>query len=365
VTLAFYISGHGFGHAARQIEVINAVHRREPATRFFIRTSAARWLLEHTIDAPYELDDRPCDIGVVQIDALTPDIRATIALAREFYGRSFNADIDREAAELQKRGVDVVIADVPPLACAAAARVGLPCVAISNFTWDWIYADYVEIVPEALDVVNTISAAYRLAKEAWRLPMHGGFKSFAKVVDVPFVARHARRRRAETRERLGLPRQARLALSSFGGYGVSGIDLSKLDTRGQWEIVVTGREAIPDSPHGVRFVHERAIYAAGLRYEDLVGACDAVLSKPGYGIVSECIANDTALVYTSRGRFIEYGVLVAEMPRYLRCSYISNDDLLAGRWRGALDAAVGAASPPERPRTDGADVIADMIAALC
>ena len=59
-------------------------------------------------------------------------------------------------------------------------------------------------------------------------------------------------------------------------------------------------------PASVRFVDERAIYAAGYRYEDLVRAVDVVATKPGYGIISECIANDTALLYTSRGHFAEY-----------------------------------------------------------
>ena len=60
------------------------------------------------------------------------------------------------------------------------------------------------------------------------------------------------------------------------------------------------------------------MYAAGVRYEDLVRAVDVVISKPGYGIISECVANDTALLYTSRGDFIEYDVFVAEMPRVLQ-----------------------------------------------
>ncbi len=49
---------------------------------------------------------------------------------------------------------------------------------------------------------------------------------------------------------------------------------------------------------------------AGLLYQDLVAAADVVVSKPGYGIVSECVANGTALLYTSRGRFIEYDLFV-------------------------------------------------------
>ncbi len=100
------------------------------------------------------------------------------------------------------------------------------------------------------------------------------------------------------------------------------------------------------------------MYARGLRYEDLVRAVDVVVSKPGYGIISECTANDTALLYTSRGHFVEYDVLVAAMPRFLRCRFIDHDDLFAGRWAAHLDALLEMPPPPESPATNGADVAA-------
>ena len=38
--------------------------------------------------------------------------------------------------------------------------------------------------------------------------------------------------------------------------------------------------------------------------------------------MSECVANRTPLLYTSRGVFREYDLFVSEMPRYLRCRFI-------------------------------------------
>jgi L-arabinokinase len=96
-------------------------------------------------------------------------------------------------------------------------------------------------------------------------------------------------------------------------------------------------------------------------YEDLVAAVDVVVSKPGYGIVSECIANGTPLLFTSRGRFAEYDVMVEQMPRMLRCRHIAQEDLLAGRWRDDLEALLAQADPPERPRVDGAAIAASII----
>ena len=199
------------------------------------------------------------------------------------------------------------------------------------------------------------------------------------VADVPFVARRSRRDPAEVRRRFGLPGSARLVLASFGGYGLKDIDLGRLASLDGWTVVTTSnvharrRDPEPDArahaasandmgtaplPATVRFVDEREIYNAGYRYEDIVAAVDVVATKPGYGIIAECVANDTAMIYTSRGRFVEYEVLVREMPKYLRTAFISNEDLYAGRWQEALDAVVAQPDPPVRPRVDGAEVVA-------
>jgi L-arabinokinase len=100
---------------------------------------------------------------------------------------------------------------------------------------------------------------------------------------------------------------------------------------------------------------------SALRYEYRVAACDVVATKPGYGIISECVANRTAVLYTSRGNFVEYDVLVREMPRVLRCQYIDHQELFAGNWRDALNRLMSAPAPAERPPTDGAAVIAGMV----
>lgn len=358
--IAFYISGHGFGHASRQVEIINAVAQRAPGTRVLIRSSASPQLFAQTVSAAYELDSTPCDTGVVQIDSLLPDEDATIDAAREFYS-TFAARADAEAERLRGLGVGFVVSDAPPLGCEAAARARVPSVVISNFTWDWIYAAYPGFAAGAPEVVPLIQRAYRKADAAWRLPMHGGFETFHTIRDVPFVARHAKHSREQTRERLRLPAHRLLALSSFGAYGAGGIDFDRLDSTERWDVVLTSNERQTTVRRGTQFVYEPELYASGLRYEDLVAACDAIVTKPGYGIISECVANQTPIVYTARGRFVEYEVLVREMPKYVRTQYLDQASLKSGRWRAALDGAFNAPAPPERPASNGADVIADLL----
>ena len=51
--LVYYISGHGFGHASRSIEVVNALLALAPDLPIHIRTAAPRWLFDLTVRGPF------------------------------------------------------------------------------------------------------------------------------------------------------------------------------------------------------------------------------------------------------------------------------------------------------------------------
>jgi hypothetical protein len=377
-TIVFYVSGHGFGHASRDIEVLNRLHAAAPGLRLLVRTSAPRWIFDLTLTAPIEWHPLACDMGIVQVDSLRLDLGATLARAAA-HASTLPHLAAHEARFLREHDASCVVSDIPPLACAAARAAGLPSIAVGNFTWDWIYAGYEPEIHAYPDLVPALREAYAGTPLALRLPLHGGFEPFAAVEDVPFIARRSTRDPGETRRRFGLPLDRPLVLASFGGYGLRDIDMTRVAEVREWLVVTTSNvqaprrgSEMPDPagasasrgttlPDTVRLVDERDVYAAGFRYEDLVAAVDAVATKPGYGIIAECVANGTAMLYTSRGRFVEYDVMVREMPQYLRCAFISNDDLLAGRWQAPLDALRAQGPPPPRPRVDGAEVVAERI----
>ncbi|HET9830665.1 MAG TPA: hypothetical protein VFP91_03110 [Vicinamibacterales bacterium] len=338
--ISFYISGHGFGHASRSIELIRALIRKQPDVRVTVKTTAPPWLFESMSEVTYERLEG--DTGLTQTDSVTIDVADSAARAARFY-RDFERRADSEAARLRSARAELVIGDIPPLAHAAAARAGLPSVAVSNFTWDWIYETYETFERDAPGVIQTIRDAYRLCTLAMRLPMHGGFSSMSQITDIPFIARRSRRARSDTRRIAGIPDDRPFVLASFSGYGLS-----------------VPFEQIAEHEHVTIFSSPTAP-PPPLAYEDLVAAADLVISKPGYGIVSECIANGTPLLYTSRGRFAEYDVFVREMPRMLSCRFIPPQDLRSGSWRPHIDALLAQSAPHERPRVDGAEVAADLI----
>src|SRR5512144_190356 len=133
--VAFYISGHGFGHASREVEVINAFGVRRPDVHVIVRSVASATLLARTLRVPYSLWPAPCDTGVIQRGSLAQDERASLEEAAVFH-RTLTNRAEDDAEILKRAGVRVVVGDIPPLAFAAASRASVPSIAISNFTWD-------------------------------------------------------------------------------------------------------------------------------------------------------------------------------------------------------------------------------------
>jgi L-arabinokinase len=363
--IVFYVSGHGFGHAARSIEIIHALLRRDKEARIVVKTTVPWRLFEETLAKRVEYVRLQCDAGMRQIDSLNIDMEASLRDAKLFQAQLPGLAAS-EASFLQQSSARVVVGDIPPLAFAAARLAGVPSVAVGNFTWDWIYEGYPEYSP--FDLAEDIRQIYARAHTALRLPMAAGFRGLDAVTrDVPFVARQSRRAPDEVRRALGMrPRvhDKPLVIVSFGGHGLDGLDARAVASLNEYSIATTG---LSDGGHGVQaapgLVHisERQLDAAGLHYADLVRAADVVVTKPGYGIISEAIANDTAVLYTSRGRFPEYEVLVREMPRYLRTQFIDRDDLLDGNWGPALTNLLNQPPPSEKPALNGAEVVADEI----
>jgi hypothetical protein len=360
LNVAFYISGHGFGHASRQVEIINQLGHGHTV---LIRSAVSPALLARTVRIPYTLLRGLCDTGVVQSSSVEHDDDATVRAAVEFY-EGYRGRVEMETAALRDADLDLIVADIPPLACDVASALNVPAVAIGNFTWHWIYETHPGFVERAPHVLDEIRRAYRGAALALELPFGAGFDVFADVRRVPLVARRPTHAGAATRRHFGLRVDRPAALLSFGDYGMPALDLAMLDCLDDWTIVTTDRTSAAASASSSVVVVPETAFDDVFRYEDLVAAVEVVVTKPGYGIIAECIAAETAMLYTSRGAFREYDLLVAEMPRYLRCRFLSQEDLFTGRWRAALEAVRAQAAPPETLAVNGAEVVAQILTEL-
>jgi hypothetical protein len=354
--LAAYVSGHGFGHCVRTAAILGEVRALAPRLPIAVVTAGPEGVFRQAVGSDLTFRAEKTDVGLVQQGALVIDTAAT-AEACDAFARDLPARVEREAAWLRETGARLVLGDVPPLAFLAAARAGIPAVASTNFSWDWIYRHLARHEPRLVEPADAAREAYGHAHLLLQHPFAGDLSAFPRRRTIPLVTRRPPVTREEGRRRLGLGPQPAVLLS-FGGLGLPGLDFEALaGLRGfQFLSEPTGSSV----PANLRVLSTSDLGALGLGYLGLVAAADIVITKPGYGIVSDAIACRTRMVYTERGDFPEYPILVREMTRWLPAEYVANADLLAGRVQPALEAVLERAFP-ESPPMDGATVAAHVL----
>ncbi len=388
-----YVTGHGYGHLMRSLAVLErlgpsvAVHLRTSG-RALARARASRgfgtappgrsgvggaepsqgcaddlsWLASVS-----ETDVGP---GVAQRGPLEVDLPATRA-ALEAHLARWPRLVEEEADALRALGADLVFADVPPIAFAAAARAGVPSVAMSNFTWSWIYAGYAHHDPWFGRAARALAEAESQATLLLALAMGGGLDPFKRRVEVAPVAFRPTRGRDEIRAALCAPSASAafggaapldaadprpIVLASFGGFG-GDLDLAAV-AGGAFRLLVVSARAAPSKD--VRAVEP----GPSLPHQDLVLAADCVVGKPGYGTVAECLAGPTPMVHVPRGEFRENPALVEAIQRWLPSAPLSHEDFERGRWAEAIARAMASRPPARAPTGDGAAEAAAHLRAL-
>jgi L-arabinokinase len=351
-SLAVYVSSHGFGHATRISEVIAGFLDRVAECAVHVRTTAPAWLFPAS-GGRLRVHPIATDVGMVQPHGLTIDFAATIARLDEFEER-WDARLAAEAAWLDEVDAGLVLGDVPPLASAAAARTGVASVVLANFSWDWIYGCYVERDPRFAVHAKRAAASYAGARRLYRLPFHAPMPVFRSTVDVPLIARRCRLSRAEARNRLGLPAAGRLVLLSFGGFGPPALEASRFEALSGVSFVAT--HPCGHAPNLIYVDRPRLDYAMLLR------ACDAVLTKPGWGILAASLVNAVRVLYTTREDFPETPILVDALRAHAIAEPIALEDLARGEIRGPLEAVLARPVAETELAANGAALVAELLA---
>ena len=359
VRICFYTTGHGFGHAGRDLAVIERL-LDDQRIQVEVRTSAPRWFFDDLLGQRFTHTEVNLDPGVVQSDSFNHDLSAT-ASAWEAVMADAEATVAREAAHLRASACSVVVADVAPLACAAAARAGLPCLLLGNWLWDWILEPYRAKDPRFGPIIDWIQATYGKAQVTGhlRLPLSPDGTPLGRPEQtLGFVARRARRQPAEVRSLIGVGPAETMVLLSFGGFGVDGLELEPVKR-------VPGLRCVWDRGPG-RAPHLISAQGSGVSYPELIRAADVILTKPGFSIISEAVAHGTLLAYAPRRGFRESALLERFLCRSWPSVEVKPTALADGSWVGPTVELVRAHAGRPLPHLDvgGAEQVARRIVEL-
>jgi hypothetical protein len=366
-SIAYYITAHGYGHGTRSCDILRALLDMRPDLGVaivtdldpaFINSRLAGYVSLSSELAIANSDDKytrvrirhgAFDFGMVQLDSVKVDLGATLNMGRQWL-RDRPARVREEAEFLRRIGAGLVVADIPSAPIEAAKAAGVPAVAVGNFGWDWIYEEFAELDPSWDDISRAIAEGYGMADLLLRLPFAEPMRAFRRTEDLPLVARPGRLRRKDLAQLTGANPDARWVLLSFTSLDWSDLALAEV-------------EAIPDTefftvlPLAWDRPNIHAVDRKRMPYGDVMASCDVVVSKPGFGVLSECVVNRKPLIYTERTDFREYAVLVEALQRCLRNIHIPSADLYAGAL-GPYLAALDASPEPQEQLQAGGDVLA-------
>lgn len=348
--LAYYITSHGYGHGVRSGNIIRALHQHYP--HFFVHVISELpqpFLASQIGKGRHTFRAASFDIGMVQRDSIRVDIEATrYRLERLCSTHRELMRTEREFLAAQRIGL--IVADIPGIPLEAAAGLGIPALAVGNFGWDWIYSEFVPRDPGWQSFVDVFKEEYGKADLLLRLPFHEEMGAFRRKQDIPLVASPGRSMRTDISKLTGSDPGKKWILLSFTTLDWSAEALSNVARLADCEFFTL----LPLEWKQIN-IHSLDRKQAG--FSDVLASVDAVISKPGFGIVSDCIVNGKPLIYADRTEFMEYGILVDAIQKYLQNTHIPSADLYRGELRGSIE-RLWSMPPPNALLPRGGDVIA-------
>jgi hypothetical protein len=356
--LAVAISAHGYGHGAQSTAVLSALRARMPEVRLTLLTALPHTFLHDRIPGEFDLIDWRGDFGMQMQSALEVDLARSAAEYADFHS-AWASRVAETARLLEKLAPDLLFANIPYLPLAAAARIGLPSVALCSLNWAVIYRHYFSRRPEAPAILSTMEEAYNSAQTFLCPAPSMAMPEVRNAQRIGPLARVGRTVRAELCARLNVAESQRLVLIAPGGIELRlPLDDWPEDAEITW---------IVPAAWDVRREDMHSFESLGLSFTDVLTSVDALLGKLGYGTVSECACNATPMLYMPRPDWPEEACLADWLHAHGRCAPIAYEQVLRGDLREALE-RLWTQSTPTAPQPTGAveaaSVIAGMLGAL-
>ncbi|OIO59192.1 MAG: hypothetical protein COX57_07795 [Alphaproteobacteria bacterium CG_4_10_14_0_2_um_filter_63_37] len=355
--IALYLSGHGYGHLSQTVPMLLELGRLLPDFEILLRTELPADLLHCALpNLNLKILPGPVDVGVVQRSAIDEDWGATRSAVESFFG-PWQERIDAEVARLAPLKPEIVVSNISPLAFPVARRLGIASLALASLDWGVIYRSrWGDVDPW----VARIAQAHRDCDLRLSPPLSLPSVDFLDNRSIPLLVRSPHHNRKTVRDALGWGEGEKVALVLFGGTGQPPFELAGLAHIEGWSLALPTQLAPDPLPPNVLRVSIDQPFAT----PDLLLAADAVVTKPGYGVLSEAWQAGCPVVYLPRRGFPEYPMLHGWLQNHAPSALLDLESFAAGRWGTALALATSCSTryPPLDP--SGGRVAAATVARL-
>ncbi|XRG77802.1 hypothetical protein V5E38_18540 [Rossellomorea sp. GAMAL-10_SWC] len=307
-TIAYYISDYGYGHASRSIAVIRNFLNRTSDVRVIICNSFAIEFLKESLVEYGErvvFHEVQTDIGyVLKKDSLEPD---PIALKNRLYDyyQNWEEIVENELEYFKEKSIVGILSDISPIGIEVGSILDVPTIGISNFTW---YSAYKDILKEQdlerlRKSYEQLDYYFSLAtnQEKWGRVGEFNFSFFSRTVELKEVNR--------IRQIVNLLGNKKVI---FVGIGMK-IDMSLMDlpiwSNDENVYIVSSNIQV----EGENIFKIPSDYTESQNY---IAASDIIITKAGWGTVSEAVNQGKSLYVIDRQSLNEDRNTISYLKEY-------------------------------------------------
>jgi hypothetical protein len=368
--IAYFITPHGYGHAARASAVMAAIHQINAAVRFEIFTQVPEWFFQDSLPDPFGYHALMTDIGLAQKTPIVEDVPETLRLLDDFL--PFDASLIRDIAnQLRRLRCQMVICDIAPMGIAVARTAALPSILIENFTWDWIYEAYRKDSPELSQHISYLGEMFDAAD--YHVQTRPVCNPRQVDLTTPPIGRKIRTPRPQIRQQLGIPAaETKTVMITMGGIPWHYDFLDHLGDQNGVHFIIPGADNLIEGSNPSPVTTSSLMgggkvvllpHHSDYFHPDLVNAADAVIGKAGYSTVAEVYNVGIPFGYVGRPKFRETRALTTFIAQEMSGLPIAETQFQSGSWLSSLEELL-ALPRIQRNNSCGASQIADFVCEL-
>lgn len=320
--ICFYLSDHGFGHVARNIPIIVSVVKNydtfvyvvcgERHIEFAKRNLETMLTAEQYKRVAFRADHT--DVGLICKDGTLDVNTEALTKATTDSLSAFPEKAEREAKWLKENKIDAVLCDMPIWSIEACELANVPLLYVGNFTWTELYREF---LPEK--IWQTYAHYYSKIKHTMLYALHNDemleFLKNSEISETSVTARPFDEKAvAEIRAKHNSP-------IIFVALGMSAQFKEPVDVRSMpCDFYTT--EGVPLVGDNVEVIPYTTINT-----QDYVSAADYVITKAGWGTVSECLLAKKPMALFSRDGVLEDRTTIKLLEEKHLAVSVTQDDL--------------------------------------
>lgn len=196
--ITYYVSGHGFGHISRSMEIVLHLLRSFPDLEIDLVTVRENFLSTLSLSEEdsnnlkrLRVRNKTVDVGMIQKDSLSIDIGATVETIKEFDLQKRYIQISEIDSCLDFE-TELIISDSASLPFMIANKINIPSLFVGNFTWDFIYSGYSKESPVFERTAKILYEEYYHATFGLLLPFSCPAPSLADRKQIGLIGRRPR-----------------------------------------------------------------------------------------------------------------------------------------------------------------------------